>query len=178
MEPQNEIIKGVFAMLDAQLTSKEFDEQIERHRFLSEVKAKKFTRLEALGIIQKNAKRPAGSHIPKEEKKHIAVTGYAMVTEQDMFPSEVGKHFNILPDTFRAYCKKEGLTLPNNGEIRTRRDALTLSKALDLINLRGQNLLEAADSLELSTAGVTKILGRCGYAYNRDIKKIKRIPSK
>ena len=81
MEPQNEIIKGVFAMLDAQLTSKEFDEQIERHRFLSEVKAKKFTRLEALGIIQKNAKRPAGSHIPKEEKKHIAVTGYAMVTE-------------------------------------------------------------------------------------------------
>ena len=174
METKNEIIKGVFAMLDKQLTSKEFDEQIERNRFLAEVKSKKFSRLESLGLIEKNVKRK-GQRLTAEERRDIAIQGHEMVTASNMFPAEVAKFFKVTADTFRIYCKNHGLVLPSNATIRAHRDKGLLKRALDLINLRGLNLMDAAEELEMSTAGVTKTLRRVGYAYNGHSRKVKQI---
>lgn len=176
MDTQNDIIKSVFAMLDKQLTSKEFDEQIERNRFLAEVKSKKFTRLESMGLIEKNVKRK-GQRLTAEERRDIALQGYEMVTTSDMFPSEVAEHFKVKADTFRIYCKQQGIVLPPNSEIRYRRDKVLLKRIIDLINLRGLNLLDASEELEMSTAGVTKTLRRIGYAYNGQTRKVKQIIS-
>ncbi len=178
MNNKNETIRNILNLLDNQLTDAEFDQQVEQNRFLAECKAKKFNRLQSMGLIGKKevSRRPTGiTKKTAEQRQALATEGYRLVTEELLFPPSAAERLGIHRGTLKAYWKEAGIHVPSNEVIRSKRDRETAKKALHLINRRAYTIKRAAEELGMSDSGMVKVLFRRGYKYNRHTQTLERL---
>jgi len=164
--------KEMNALMDAQITDKEFDEQIAKNKLLHDCKTKGFKDLEAMGLIRQVAKKAAPNYSPLE----FAQLASKMVNN-GMSVTAACAEFGRNAGDLRHYCNKFGIEYKSRFTKRQWDYDKTYVKIRRLINEKGYRLKDAARKLDAAPALLVRIIKTKGRKYNAATVKIERIKS-
>ncbi len=157
------------ALLDAQMTSKEFDDAVARNKLLHDCKTKGFADLERLGLIEnvKRREKPNYTHL------EFAQMGAKMVNEQGRSIKDVCDQFGRNNADLRHFCNKFGIALKKRQKRWDYDEAFP--KIQRMVNRYGYRLGDVARKLDTSACVLLRILRSKGYKYNAQTIKIRKV---
>ena len=164
--------KEMNALMDAQITDKEFDEQIAKNKLLHDCKTKGFKDLESMGLIRQVTKKAAPNFSPLE----FAQLASKMVNN-GMSITAASAEFGRNAGDLRHYCNKFGIEYKSRFTKRQWDYDKTYVKIRRLINEQGYRLKDAARKLDAAPALLMRIIKIKGRKYNAATIKIERIKS-
>ena len=166
---------SICALMDAQVSDKEFDESVKRNRLLHECKTKGFSHLEALGS------KFGGISKPKDDEPKIRVSdfefanmGAQMVNSGKMTISEWTSQCGRGCGDLRYYCDKYEIYLVRKRNTPVDRKDI-YQKARRMINQSGYRLEKTARRLQCSRTLLRNILKEHGKVYNPKAIKLEKI---
>ena len=156
--------------MDAQITSKEFDDAIARNKLLHDCKTKGFKELESLGLIKQVEKKAAPNYSPLE----FAQLASKMVNN-GMTITAATAEFGRNPGDLKYYCNKFGLEYKATLSKRQWDYDATYKRIYHFINRKGYRVKDVAKKLECSSKLIMDIIGSKGRRYNAKTIKIERV---
>ena len=162
------------ALMDAQITSKEFDESIARNKFLHECKTRGFKHLQSRGHLKGGIQLAEKKAAPNFSPLEFAQLASKMVNN-GMTITAATAEFGRNPGDLKYYCNKFGIEYRATLTKRQWDYDATYKRIYHFINRQGYRLKETAAKLDCSPKLITDILGSKGRKYNAKTIKIEKV---
>jgi hypothetical protein len=173
MSLTGETAKAVCDLMEAQMTSAEFDAAIARNKLLHDCETKGFKHLKSMGanfggITLKKRKSSLGM-----SGSEFAAMGAKLVNSGKSTITEWAEKCGRNAGDLRYYCDKYGIELARKRGTYRRCDYETVfPSAKKLINDDGMTLKHAAEALSTSTCRLRYAFKAKGYAYDAKARKV------
>ena len=169
-----ETATAVCDLLEAQMTSAEFDAAVRRNKLLHDCKTKGFKRLQTLGPHAGGVGIKPKQKTVRMDAFEFATMGAKLVNSGQSSIQAWADQAGRNPGDLRYYCNKFGIELVYKSPPNINRDKVYL-KLRQAVNRDGRRLKDAARRAGVSPTFVRTLLKERGRFYNAKTVKIERI---
>ena len=174
MSSTGESAAVICALMDAQITDKEFNEGIARNKILHDCKTKGFPDLERRGLIRKPAKKEV--KVITLSNEDFATMGAAAVNAGKTSIAAFCRQHGRNNADLRYYCDKFGIDLVRKIKRENKHDHGKIYRAARrLINQQGYRLSNAAKKLKVSPTFIITVLRENKCTYNAKTVKVEKV---
>ena len=153
-------------MLESKLTSKEFDENVQRSKFLADCKRGNFNRLKALGLIGKQPRSKAAK-VKADKQKELAIKFAALVNELDYTYADASRECGRETAHLKTYCERFNIKVRTFQQQREHLDKKTLKGTIQQVNKNGLSLTACCDLFKVSLPTLRAVIERGGYVFDK-----------
>jgi len=174
MSITKEHVLAVCTLMDAQLTSAEFDAAIARNKLLYDCKKKGFKHLESIGHHCGGINQAKNKSKPNCSPLEFAKLATRLI-QDGMSLKEATERFGRNAGDLKYYCRKFGIEYKPKFKKKQWDYEKTYLKIRILINEKGYRLKDVAKKLDTSPKLITNIIKSKGRRYNAKKIKVERI---
>lgn len=161
-------IAGILKMMDSKISDAEFEEGLNRQRFLRTCKNARFTKLESLGLIS----HPKLEKEKRQDDRLLKAQKAARMINEELRPiAEVAKELGEPRSTLASILQATGTRYLSYTEQRDIKDDRYIEEIKRLLEA-GVSYRKACESHGRSTHFTNSILRRRGYKFKAAIKQI------
>ena len=163
----------ICALMDAQITDKEFDRGIERNKLLHDCKTKGFKHLQKLGPLDGGVGIKVKPEVIRMNGYDFARVGAKLVNEGNVTITKWAEQCGRNPGDLRYYCDKYGIELVRKLNPNIDHEKIYI-QARQMINRDGRRMKDAARRCGVSVTFLRNLFESKRRVYNPKTIKVEK----
>ena len=176
MSLTGETATAVCNLMDAQMTSEEFDAAVARNKLLHDCKTKGFKHLQKLGPLDGGVGLKKKPDVIRMNGYDFARVGAKLINEGQTTKAEWARKCGRNAGDLRYYCDKYGIELVRKLNQPIDHEKVYI-KARQMINRDGRRMKDTAYRCGVSTTFLRNLFQSKGRAYNATTIKVEKVKS-